>query len=223
MADPTVAEPIVVARALTLRGPHGAVYGPVDLDIDRCGVTVLVCAPGLAGVTLALTLAGRMRPTSGQVTVNGRTRAPDIFGQVAVAGFEDIDEIAGDVTVGDALTEQMRWNAPWYRVIRRAGADDMARVCGPVFGDLPLPGLSCRIDELSELDSLLLRIALANTARPPLLVVGALEQVTDNTQRDLLVERLLALGETQTVLALSVNGVAGHEVAHCDLAVQAGV
>ena len=63
-----------------------------------------------------------------------------------------------------------------------------------MFGDLPLPPLSEYVDELSELDRLLLRVALANTARPPLLVVGDIEQVTSDRSRDLLVARLIELG-----------------------------
>ncbi|MEZ0342083.1 hypothetical protein ACAG25_19120 [Mycobacterium sp. pV006] len=223
MADSTVAEPAIAARALTLHGPHGRVYGPLDLDIDRSGVTVLIGPPGLAGTALLLTLAGRMRPTSGELTVCGQTRTTDIFAAAAVAGIDGVDEIAGDVTVGDVLTEQLRWNSPWYRRIRQADETDLTRVCGPVFGDLPLPALDRYIDELPELDGLLLRVALANTARPPLLVVGTLEQVTDNEQRDLLVERLVDLGSAQTVVAASVNGVPGQPVQHCQLGAKAGV
>lgn len=223
MADSTVAEPAITARALTLRGPHGPVYGPVDLDIDKNGVTVLVGPPGLSGTALLLTLAGRMRATSGQLTVCGKTRATDIFACTAVAGFDDLDELVGDVTVGDVLAEQLRWNAPWYGVIRRPGAAGLALMCGPVFGELPLPGLNQYVDELSELDRLLLRIAVANTARPPLLFVGMLEQVTDNAQRDSLVARLVELGDTQTVVAASVNGVPGQSVAHCHPEAKAGV
>ncbi|MGE2833669.1 hypothetical protein [Mycobacterium sp. SMC-4] len=224
MTDSTVAgEPAIRARTLAVRGPHGPVYGPVDLDVDQPGVTVLVCPPGLASAALLLTLAGRMRPTSGQLTVFGKTRAADIFARSAVAGIDDVDDLDEDVTVGDVLAEQLRWNSPWYRMIRRAGKADRDRVLGPVFGALPLPGLDQYVDGLSELENLLLRIALANTARPPLLVVGTLEQVADNSQRDLLVERLVELGETQTVVAASVNGVPGQLVVHRHLDREAGV
>lgn len=223
MADPIAAEPVVTARALTLRGPHGAVYGPVDLDIDSSGVTVLVGPAGLASTALLLTLAGRMRQASGQLTVCGRTRATEIFGRAAVAGFDDIDDLTADVTVGDLLAERLRWKAPWHSIVRRVGVDDLVRVCGPVFGELPLPGLARYSDELSELDALLLRIALANIDRPPLLVIGMLEQITDTAQRDVLVERLIDLGSGQTVITASVNGVAGHPVAHVRLGVGVGV
>ena len=58
-------DPAITARAITMRGPWGPVYGPIDLDIDAGGVTVLVCPPGSGRTALLMTLAGRMRPVSG--------------------------------------------------------------------------------------------------------------------------------------------------------------
>ncbi len=82
-----------------------------------------------------------------------------------------------------------------------------------VFGPHPLPPLDEYFEELSELDRLLLRIALANTKRPPLLVVGNLDFVTSDLNRDLLIERLIDLGREQTIVTATVNGgVSGHDV-----------
>ncbi|MDY6997456.1 MAG: hypothetical protein SW019_12705 [Actinomycetota bacterium] len=200
-----------------MRGPWGPVYGPLDLDVDAGGVTVLVCPPGSGRTALLMTLAGRMRPAAGDLTVFGRTRAREIFAHCALAGIDELDTVAESVTVRDLITEQLRWDANWYRLIRRADDADLARVCGPVFGELPLPPLTEYVDELSELDGLLLRIALANTARPPLLVVGNLEQVSSDRHRALLVARLVELGEQQTVVTASVNGVTGHPVRHIEV------
>ena len=62
-----------------MRGPSGPVYGPIDLDVDAGGVTVLVGPSGVGRIALLMTLAGRMRPESGSLTVFGRTRVRDIF------------------------------------------------------------------------------------------------------------------------------------------------
>ncbi|MDN4520036.1 hypothetical protein JN086_24305 [Mycolicibacterium austroafricanum] len=217
MPDSSAPDVAVTARAITMRGPWGPVYGPVDLDIAAGGVTVLVCPPGSGRTALLMTLAGRMRPASGSLSVFGRTRVHDIFAHAALAGIDELDTVAESVTVRDLITEQLRWDADWYKLIRRAGEDDVARVCGPVFGDLPLPPLSEYVEELTELDGLLLRIALANTGRPPLLVVGNLEQVTSDPERDLLVSRLVELGREQTVVTAGVNGVSGHPVVQIEV------
>ncbi|WP_460354807.1 ATP-binding cassette domain-containing protein [Mycobacterium sp. ZZG] len=200
-----------------MRGPWGPVYGPLDLDVAAGGVTVLLCPPGSGRTALLMTLAGRMRPASGSLSVFGRSRVRDIFAHAALAGIDELDPVAESVTVRDLITEKLRWDADWYRLIRRAGQDELVRVCGPVFGDLPLPPLSEYVEELTELDGLLLRVALANTGRPPLLVVGSIEQVTDDRHRDLLVSRLVELGRAQTVVTAGVNPVPRRPVAQIEV------
>ena len=199
--------PAVSARAIRMKGPWGPVYGPIDLDIDAGGVTVLRCPAGSGRTALLMTLSGRMRPMSGDLTVMGRSRTTEIFANSALAGIDELDTVAESVTVGDLITEQLRWDAAWHRLIPRADEADVARVCGPVFGDLPLPPLSEYVEELTELDGLLLRIALANTARPELLVVGNLDQVASDDSRAMLLGRLIELGRAQTVITASVNAV----------------
>lgn len=210
--------PAVIAGGITMHGPWGPVYGPIDLAVDTGGVTVLVCPAGSGRTALLMTLAGRMSPVRGELSVFGLRRAREIFGVAALAGFDELDPVSESVTVRDLITEELRWGAPWYRLVRRADRGDLERVCAPVFGDLPLPPLSEYVEELTELDRLLLRVALANISRPPLLVVGSLDYVTSDHNRDLLIERLIDLGRTQTVVTATVNGVTGHEV-HAQLPV----
>ena len=195
-----------------MHGPWGPVYGPLDLDIDEGGVTVLQAPSGTGRTALLMTLAGRMKVSGGQLTVFGRTRATDIFGCAALAGIDELDTVSESVTVRDLVTEQRRWDAPWYTLVGRADEGDLAALCGPVFGDLPLPSLTSYFDGLTELEQILLRIALANTTRPPLLVVGDLDHLTDDRNRDVVLGRLIALGEHQTVITATVNGVPDHLV-----------
>ena len=221
--------PAVSARAIRMKGPWGPVYGPIDLDIDAGGVTVLRCPAGSGRTALLMTLSGRMRPVSGDLEVLGRRRAKEIFANAALAGIDELDTVAESVTVRDLITEQLRWDAAWHRLIPRADEADVARVCGRVFGDLPLPPLTEYVDELTELDGLLLRIAVANTASPELLVIGGLDQIADDDDRAMLVQRLIDLGRAQTVITASVNAVAAegiraelpvHNITRADLVAQ---
>jgi ABC-type cobalamin/Fe3+-siderophores transport system ATPase subunit len=202
-------EPAVAARAITMRGPWGPVYGPIDLDVDAGGVTALIHPAGTGRTALLLTLAGRMRPISGTVTVFGRSDARKIFAVSALANIDQLDKIAESVTVRDLITEQMRWDAPWYRFIGQAAETDLADTCASTFGDVALPDLGAYFDQIGELAQVLLRIALANTGAPPLLVVGDLDGITDDGNRAVVLERLVALGEHQTVITASANAVAG--------------
>jgi ABC-type multidrug transport system ATPase subunit len=204
-ADEPAAPPAITARGIRVSGPWGPVYGPVDLDVPDGGLTVLICPPGTGRTALLMTLAGRMSPNDGTLTVLGATRAREVFKLAALAGVDEIDTVPESVTVRDLLTEQLRWNAAWYRLIRRADDEDLRRVCAPVFGDLPLPHLDQFVEQLGELDAILLRIALADTTTPRLLVVGSLDSVANDQERALLLDRLVDLGARQTIVISSSN------------------
>ncbi|MGU3500702.1 ATP-binding cassette domain-containing protein [Mycobacterium sp. C31M] len=192
-----------------MKGPWGPVYGPIDLDVDAGGVTALIHPAGTGRTALLLTLAGRMRPESGTVTAFGDNDARKIFANTALANIDALDKIAESVTVRDLVTELRRWDAPWYRFIGKATETDLAAVCASTFGDTPLPDLGAYFDQIGELAQVLLRIALANTGTPPLLVVGDLDRITDYGNRAVVLDRLIALGEQQTVITASANPVAG--------------
>ncbi len=197
----------VVARGISQKGPWGQVYGPLDLDIPAGGLTILRAEAGAGRTALQMTLAGRMKPNAGTLDVFGRTRAKDVFAVSTLAGMAALDDVYASVRVVDLLTEKIRWDAPWYRLIGKASQADLERICRPVFGELPLPALSSYVEELSELDGLLLRVALANTKALPLLVVGNVDQVTSDENHRIVVSRLVALGQHQTVVTTTVNPV----------------
>jgi hypothetical protein len=199
--------PAVVARGIAMTGRWGTIFGPLDLDIAAGGVTVLVGPTGLDCTALLLTLAGRMRPLRGIVWALGHAEASGIFRLVTPAAIGDLDTFDDAVTVTDVVTEQMRWNAPWYRAVHRAGGSEVDAMCRSVFGPLPSPPGSAFVGALSELDQVLLRIALANTRWRPLLVVGGLHQVSSRRCRDILLHRLADLGRSQTVITASPDEV----------------
>ncbi|WP_241665889.1 hypothetical protein [Prescottella subtropica] len=194
------------ARGIELRGPWGHVFGPLDIDIDAGGVTVLVAQAGAARTALLMALCGRMRIDRGSITALGfRDKPHKVFTRSAIACFKELDEVSPSVTVQDLVTEQLRWTSPWYRFVPRVSEQGVADMCGEVFGDIPLPALHAFVDDLPELQQMLLRIAVANTRRPPLLVVGRVDRIADDTERFEVLERLVALGERQSIITADVN------------------
>ncbi|WP_156387935.1 ATP-binding cassette domain-containing protein [Cellulomonas sp. Root137] len=199
--------PAVTARSLQLRGDRGTVYGPVDLDVAPGALTLVQGPQGAGRTSLLLTLAGRMVPDrSSELVVLGR-RLPAqrslVQREVALAGFAGIDELDDSVTVGSHVRERLAWLAPWYRRSRRADQPAVDRALAPVFGDLPVPDAQTVVWHLDEVESLLLRIALAMAQRPGMLVVDDVDQVHDPARRRLVWSRLEALAASGTTVIAS--------------------
>jgi hypothetical protein len=149
-----------------------------------------------------LTLAGRFKATHGTLTVVGDTTPRAIRRHCSIAAFPDIDELEESVTVQTVLAEQRRWLAPWYSPVPRdAGRAELTTV----FGETPAPSPGTYIVELSDLELFLLRITLATLSNRPILVVGDLEQVRDDSRRAIAVDRLGAIAAQRTVVVGVTN------------------
>ncbi len=209
----TESEPrLITASGLGLDGEHGPLFSNIDLALTP-GFHAIQMPGGPAQHTLLLTLAGRLKPNHGTVTVLGDSEPRAIRRHCAIAAFADIDELEETVTVQTVLAEQRRWLAPWYaRVPIDAGRDELANV----FGEIPLPSANSYIVELSDLELFLLRITLALFSDRPILVVGDLEQVRDNTRRAIAVERLGAIA-TQRTVVVGVTNPLGTDAPEHDL------
>lgn len=199
---------VIEAIDIGVRATWGHIYGPTSLTVRAGGVTVLVGSGGRGRTALLLTLAGRMKPSSGVLHAFGRTGdARHLFSQAAIADVDEVDGIDQTIRVSDVVTEQIRWAAPWYKWVPPSRPADLDRLCRPVFGDLALPSMDAYVEELPELTSALFRIAMANVRRPPLLVVGGVDRLTRTESAHTLLARLVALGREQTVITADVNGV----------------
>jgi hypothetical protein len=195
------AAPLITAAGLGLDGEHGPLFSDVDLELTP-GFHAIQMPGGPSQHTLLLTLAGRLKPTHGTVTVMGATQPGAIRKYCAIAAFADIDELEETVTVQTVLAEQCRWLAPWYaQVPIGAGRDELAGV----FGEMSPPSGKTYIVELSDLELFLLRITLALLSDRPILVVGDLEQVRDNSRREAAVGRLGAIAKERTVVVGVTN------------------
>ena len=210
-AKPDIA-PVVITAGLGVDGEHGPLFSGVDLSLTP-GFHAVQMPGGPSQSALLLTLAGRLNASHGTVAVCGDTKPRAIRRHCAIAAFPDIDELEGPVTVDTVITEQRRWLAPWYTRVRSQGHP---AELDEVFGDIPVPAGSTYIVELSDLELFLMRITLALLSNRPILVVGDLEQVRDNSRRALAVQRLGAIAERRTVI-VGVTNPLGIEAPDHDL------
>ncbi|MGV0813264.1 hypothetical protein ABQF34_14980 [Mycolicibacterium boenickei] len=195
------AAPQIAAVGLGVDGEHGPLFSGIDLELSP-GFHAIQMPGGWGQTALLLTLAGRLAPTHGTVTVCGQTKPRDIRRHCAIAAFADIDELEDSVTVQTVLAEQRRWLAPWYRRVPPEAGESALR---EVFGELEPPAAQTYISELSDLDLFLLKVTLALFSNRPILVVGDLEQVRDNARRAIAVERLGAIAEQRSVVVGVTN------------------
>ena len=199
--EPDVTAPVITANGLGVDGEHGPLFSGIDLALSP-GFHAIQMPGGPGQTTLLLTLAGRFKPTHGNLTVLGETTPRAIRRQCSIAAFEDIDDLEESVTVETVLAEQRRWLAPWYSLVPlQAGQAELAEV----FGEIPTPSHDTYIVELSDLELFLLRITLALLSNRPILVVGDLEQVRDNSRRAIAADRLGVIAKQRTVVVGVTN------------------
>lgn len=197
------------ANNLALSAGRGPVYGPLTFSLDG-GLSVLRGDAGSGRTSLLLTLAGRMKHQDGTLTVAGldlphKLRAVQKLS--AVAGFSGIDSLEESVTVGATLRERLAWLSPWWSLVHKLDDADVADICGPVFGDQPIPTAGTLIWDLDEREQFLLRIALAMMGSPKLLFVDDIEQIRNSVSRTIIWERLAAVAAKRTDVVVAASSL----------------
>ena len=198
-------QPTLVADELTVSYKRGVVFGPVSFSADN-GLTVICGQAGSGRTSLLLTLAGRMKPTSGSLFVLGEDlprHARRVQRRTGVSGFHGIDTLEESVSVAAAIRERKAWIAPWWAFIGKVDQEEVDRVCAPIFGELPVPDGSTMIWDLDEVEMVLLRASLAMMSRPDVLFFDQVEQVHSVEARRLLWHRLGAIVQAGTPVVAS--------------------
>ncbi|MEV7005801.1 ATP-binding cassette domain-containing protein [Streptosporangium sp. NPDC051022] len=190
----------VRASGLSLRGGHGWVYRDVALEAGPGSLTVVAGQAGSGRTGLLLTLAGRMKPTGGALSVGGHV-TPRSIRRVAALGLVDgVNDLEDALSVREHLRERVAGPFRNRRRPERAGAA------------LALAGLECSPDDRTLIRDLgrerrvRLGIALALLDGPGLLVLDNVDTGLGEDRRDALRATLADLAERGLTVVASCTG-----------------
>jgi ABC-type multidrug transport system ATPase subunit len=198
------------AKGLGLRAGGRTVYTGVDVEAPVGSVVVVRGRAGSGKTSLLLTLAGRMRPTTGELRVLGEElprRAGAVRRRVALAEVRGVNELDDALTVEQHVAERLVLHRPWYRswVSRDQVAEQIARVeraialTAQTGADLPTLRPRQFVSDLDPLERMALGVVLALVGRPDVLVVDDVDSLRRNEDRRRAWEALSALPRTSSV------------------------
>lgn len=188
---------MIEATGLGLRTPQGWVYRDVDLTVPAGEVAAVAGPSGSGRTMLLLTLAGRAKPTTGDVRAGAAITRPAIRRQVAVARATGAVDLDDDLTVGDCRREAQLLNRD-ADVAWATGLVELSVDSATVVGDLAAD------------DRTLLAVALAVAGRPGALVLDDVDLRTTHAQQQRIWAALATVAETGvSVVASTIDAPVG--------------
>lgn len=177
-------EPIVRARDLEMRSLLGRPYSGVNMDIYQGQVFAVRGRSGSGKTALLLTIAGRMIPTRGRLTVLGY-RLPRYMGKVqrrvGLGFFKRLNEL-------DSAQRVWRSVAAEFELYNRKPTKEAV---AEYLQDWALDDVAdCRVSELTEQLAVRLGVALAWVGHPDIIVVDDIEAGMTKTQSVEIMRRL---------------------------------
>ncbi|MFC5929414.1 ATP-binding cassette domain-containing protein [Cryobacterium melibiosiphilum] len=226
MTAETTRATIIRATAMTIAGTGPRLRAGVDLHVAAGDLCVIAGSFGSGKSALALTLAGRMKASTGELTVLGHElprQASPVRQRVALANNTAINALDDTLTVGQHVAEAIVLNGPWWRpwtthaqvdaIIARANAviDSLA----PTNADSNADSTARQAHRLEPLwrdeivastqplPRLVLGVVLALMSAPEVLVIDDLDVLRDTDDRRLAWASLLVL-TTQRIPNLTI-------------------
>lgn len=195
---------MIEASGLGLRTRQGWVYRDIGLSLATGEMAAVVGPSGSGRTMLLLTLAGRAKPSAGELRVGVATARPDIRGLVNVARATGAVELDPDLTVGDSRREA----GLLFYGTDLAEAEDLVGLnldSATVVGDLAAD------------DAALFALALAACGRPAALVLDDVDLRTTPAQQDRIWAALRAVADSgiavvASALAAGSSVVAEHTI-----------
>jgi ABC-type multidrug transport system ATPase subunit len=189
---------MIEATGLGLRTRQGWVYRDIDLSLPAGSLAAIAGPAGSGRTMFLLTLAGRAKPSTGELRVGDALNRADIRAKVLVARATGAVELDPDLTVGDSRREA-------GLLFYGADLDWAERLVG-----IQLDGTTL-IGDLAPDDAALFAVAIAASARPAALVLDDVDAHATPDQQRRVWAALAAVAEAGiTVVASTLDaGLAG--------------
>ncbi|TDV46292.1 ATP-binding cassette domain-containing protein [Actinophytocola oryzae] len=196
---------MIEATGLGLRTRRGWVYRDVDLTLPPGSVAAVAGPAGSGRTMLLLTLAGRARPTAGELRVGDATSRSALRREVTVARATGAVELDPDLTVGDHRREA----GLLHRGADPGWAEELVGV--------DLDGTTV-VGDLAQDDATLFALALAISARPAAVVLDDVDTRTTQEQQRRVWAALAAVADAGiTVVSSTTDAGLADGVLVCDL------
>lgn len=183
---------------------------PETFDVGR-GLTLLNTRRESDSTLLSLALAGRFRPHSGEILLDGEpSTTRQRFKQIALAGVSEIDSLDRLVRVRDVVREQIAWSQRFFQPVpHKAEAIKSHKNVEKWLEPLQLEDIDMQseIGDIGPTDRFRLRILLALISRPDakLLIVDDIDQVRKMDIRHKLLDDLRGVAVYVPVMVNTVN------------------
>lgn len=198
----------ISADNVELSTKKGPVYGPLSFNVHPGETVALVAGQSNGLSSLLLTLVGRMKPTSGTVTVDGIVIPQHVrkVQKIATfAGFENLDDLDPALTVAETAYERISLESPI--IARRPGWDGehMTSCLHAAFGP-DAPGPDVPIEELSVLGQAQAKLFVATVCRPSVISYNDVDSLRDPDDQTALWESLKRTADLGiTIIANTTN------------------
>lgn len=203
-------EKSIAVHSWSMSGKQGEVFDDVDLEIPAGGLAIVRGPAGSGKTSLLLSLAGRMRVTSGEGRLGEldiRKHARAVRGRVAVGHVDGLTDLENDFTVAQHVAERQIMLQPWYkpwvsksslrevidlsRETLQSATEFIDEQPEGAFSTTDAQRADFLIDddgevfvsELSELQKFFLEFGLACLSRPPIVVIDNIDYLRESDDR----------------------------------------
>lgn len=205
----------LAADRLALLHEGAWAFRGVDLEAAR-GQLVAVTGPAASGHTgLLLVLAGRIRPSSGTVSLAGRPASTAVLREhVGVGAVKSVSDLEDALRVGELLRERAAFERRWRerRTLVRGLLDRVGLAGSP----------RALVRDLSAAQRVRLAVASALVGRPDAVVVDDVDRGVPLPERPAIWALLRELAR-DGVAVIAAAGDAVTAAAHTDMIVPLGV